>query len=210
MPVTLNTQRGVDIQFSSQDLALSIDDFSDRFIKPAIASIANAVDADGLAQYAAVANQVGVPGTVPNALLTYLNAGVKLNNNAAPLDGERYLVISPQMQATIVDALKGLFQASSQIAEQYRKGEMGMSIGFEWYMDQNVATATVGPLGGAPLIDGAGQTGASILTKAWTNAAAPRLVVGDVFTIAGVNLVNPQSRQSTGQLAQFTVSVRLA
>src|ERR1700728_1517762 len=37
VPLTLNTQRGVDIVFSSQDLALSIDDFSKRFIEPAIA-----------------------------------------------------------------------------------------------------------------------------------------------------------------------------
>ena len=80
VPVVLNTQRGVDIQFSSQDLALSIDDFSDRFIKPAIASIANAIDADGLAQFTSVYQAVGTPGTVPVLLLTYLNAGVKLNN----------------------------------------------------------------------------------------------------------------------------------
>ena len=206
VPVALNTQRGVDIQFSSQDLALSIDDFSDRFIKPAIAAIANAIDADGLAQYTAIWNEVGTPGTVPNALLTYLNAGVKLNNNAAPMDGERCLVISPQMQATIVDALKGLFQASTQIAEQYRKGEMGVSIGFEWYMDQNVGTFTVGPQGGVPLVSGANQTGSALLTKGWTAAAAARLAVGDVFSIAGVNLVNPQSRQSTGQAAQFVVT----
>lgn len=210
VPVTLNTQRGVDIQFSSQDLALSIDDFSDRFIKPAIASIANATDNDGLANFTAVWNSVGTPGTVPNLLLTYLNAGVMLNNNAAPLDGERYLVISAQMQATIVDALKGLFQASSQIAEQYRKGEMGISIGFEWYMDQNVNTFTTGPQGGAPQVDGAGQIGSALLTKGWTAAAAARLGIGDTFTIAAVNQVNPQSRQSTASLQQFVVTAPFA
>src|ERR1700676_4456737 len=40
----LNTQRGVDLAFTSADLALSIDDFSDRFIKPAIANVANYID----------------------------------------------------------------------------------------------------------------------------------------------------------------------
>lgn len=206
VPVTLNTQRGVDIQFSSQDLALSIDDFSERFIKPAIASVANAVDSDGLGNFTAVWNAVGTPGTVPNALLTYLNAGVLLNNNAAPLDGERYLVISAQMQATIVDALKGLFQAASQIAEQYRKGEMGISVGFEWYMDQNVATFKVGPQGGSPQVNGANQTGSTLATSGWTSSAASRLVLGDIFTAAGTNMVNPQSRQSTAALQQFVVT----
>jgi hypothetical protein len=208
VPVVLNTQRGVDIQFSSQDLALSIDDFSDRFIKPAIASVANAIDNDGLATYTSVWNNVGTPGTPPNALLTYLNAGVLLNNNAAPLDGERYIVINPRMQAIIVDALKGLFQASSQIAEQYRKGEMGESIGFSWYMDQNVNTAVIGPQGGAPIVTVASQTGASLLTSGWT-ATGLRLVKGDTFTIAGVNQVNPQSRQSTAQLQQFVVTANV-
>lgn len=210
VPVVLNTQRGVDIQFSSQDLALSIDDFSDRFIKPAIASIANAIDADGLSQYTAIWNAVGTPNTVPNTLLTYLNAGVLLNNNAAPNDGERYMVISAQMQATIVDALKGLFQAATQIAEQYRQGEMGQTIGFEWYMDQNVGNFTVGPQGGAPLVAGANQTGTSLITNGWTGVAAARLVVGDIFTIANVNGVNPQSRQSTRALQQFVVTAPLA
>jgi hypothetical protein len=210
IPVALNTQRGVDIQFSSQDLALSIDDFSDRFIKPAIAAIANAIDADGMAQFTAVYNQVGTPGTVPNALLTYLNAGVKLNQNATPLDGERYLTISPQMQATIVDALKGLFQASEAISEQYRKGEMGETIGFEWYMDQNVSTFTVGPQGGSPTVNAANQTGSSLVTNGWTSAVGARLVIGDIFTIANVNAVNPQSRQSVGALQQFVVTAPVA
>jgi hypothetical protein len=210
VPVVLNTQRGVDIQFSSQDLALSIDDFSDRFIKPAIASIANAIDADGLSQFTSVYQNVGVPGTVPNALLTYLNAGVKLSNSAAPLDGERYVVVSPQMQATLVDALKGLFQAASAIADQYRKGEMGETAGFQFFMDQNVSTFTVGPQGGAPLVNGANQTGAVLATKGWTAAAAARLVIGDTFTIAGVNQVNPQSRQSVGALQQFVATANFA
>lgn len=206
VPVVLDTQRGVDLQFSSQDLALSIDDFSDRFIKPAIAAVANAIDADGLALYKTVANTVGTPGVVPNALLTYLQAGVALDNEATPMDGERAVVINPLMQATLVDALKGLFQASTAIAEQYRKGQMGMAIGFDFYMDQNVATHTVGPLGGTPLVNGGGQTGAALVTDGWTASAASRLLQGDVFTIAGVYQVNPQNRNSTGALRQFVVT----
>lgn len=205
VPVTLNTQRGVDIQFSSQDLALSIDDFSDRFIKPAIASIANAIDADGMSQITSIWNAVGTPGTVPNSLLTYLNAGVLLSNNAAPLDGERYVVVSAQMQATLVNALSGLFHAATQISEQYRKGEMGQTAGFEFYMDQNVNSFTVGAYAGAPLVNGANQTGSSLITDGWT-ATTSALNLGDIFTIAGVMAVNPQSRQSTAALQQFVVT----
>src|SRR5262249_1266788 len=86
VPVALTTQAGVDIQFTSADLLLSIDDFSKRFIEPAIANIANRIDNDGLALYKTVANSVGTPATIPNALLTYLGASALLAENATPMD----------------------------------------------------------------------------------------------------------------------------
>jgi hypothetical protein len=207
VPLALTTQRGVDIAFTSQDLALTVDDFSDRFIRPALANVANNVDFDGLQQYLNVFNTVGTPGTVPNALLTYLQAGQRLDEEAAPRDDLRSMVISPAMQATIIDTLKGLFQSAMDIATQYESGKMGLSIGFKWSMDQNVAINTVGVLGGAPTVNAGGQTGASLITNNWTAAAATRLKKGNVFTIGsgttGVFAVNPQNKQSTGALRQF-------
>lgn len=206
VPVTLDQQIGVDIAPTSQDLALKIDDFSERILQPAVANMANRVDAMSMALYNQIYNSVGTPGTTPNALLTYLQAGVALNNNSAPLDGKRSVVITPLMEATLVDALKGLFQQASAIADQYEKGQMGRTAGFEFYMDQNCATHTVGPLGGVPLVDGAGQNGASLNTKGWSLAAASRLKRGDVFTLAGVYGVNIQSRANTTVLQQFVVT----
>jgi hypothetical protein len=205
VPVTLTTQDHVDFQFSSADLALSVDDFKTRFLQPAVSALANKIDASGLSLYTQVANQVGTPGTVPNTLLVYLLAGVALDNNAAPMDEQRSIVITPKMQAYIVDALKGLFQQATEIGRQYIKGTMGTSSGFQWAMDQNIATHVVGPLGGVPTVNGAGQTGTTLLMKAFTAAAAPRLKEGDTFTIAGVFGVNPNSRQSTGDLQKFVV-----
>jgi hypothetical protein len=205
--VTLDTQFGVDITFTSEDLALKIDDFSQRFITPAIATVANKIDTAGLALYKDIYNSVGTPGTTPTALLTYLEAGVKLDNGSAPLDGQRSVVVTPLMQATIVNALKGLFQQSSAIATQYRKGTMGTAAGFDWLMDQNINTHTVGPLGGTPLVNGSTSSGAtSLVTDGWTASAASRLLKGDIITITGVNGVNPQSRQSTGLQQQFVVT----
>lgn len=208
--VALTTQFGVDINFTTADLLLSMDDFSNRYIKPAVATIANKIDYDGLQLYKTVANSVGTPGTVPTTLGTYLDAGVKLDNNATPMDGERSLVFNPRMQATLVDNLKGLFQSSNQIKQQYEKGEMGTAAGFNFYMDQNTAVHTTGPLGGTPLVNGGSQTGTSLVTDGWTAAAASRLVQGDVFTIAGVYGVNPQNLQSTGELQQFVVTAAVS
>lgn len=209
VPVAVNVQRGVDIAFSSQDLKLSIDDFSDRFLKPGIANVANNIDFDGMGQYINVYNEIGTPGTVPNALLTYLQVGQRLDEEAVPRDGQRALVLSPAMQATIVDALKGLFQDGSSIAKQYKEGTMGLSIGFKWNMDQNVRVQTVGQYSGSPTVNGAGQTGSSIVTQSWPNSQTV-LKQGDVITFAGVNAVNPQNRQSTGALRQFVVTQDVA
>lgn len=206
VPLTLDKQRGVDLNWTSADMLLSIDNFSERILKPALAPVANQIDLDGLALYSQVPNAVGTPGTTPNALLTYLLAGAKLSDEAAPQDDDRSIVMNPLAQANIVDALKGLFHSSTEITRQYEKGQMGIAAGFNWYMDQNVAVHTVGALGGTPLVNGASQTGATLVTNGWTAAAAERLKLGDVFTIAGVFAVNPQSRVSTGQLRQFRVT----
>jgi P22 coat protein - gene protein 5 len=203
VPLVLDTQYGVDLAFTSKELTLSIDEFSDRIIKPAMATIANKVDESGLALYSTVANAVGTPGTLPTSLKTYLQAGAKMDDEAAPRDGDRSLVLNPWGQVELVDALKGLFQSSEKIKNQYETGNMGVTAGFKFSMDQNVANHVVGPLGGTPLVNGASQVGGTLVTDGWIAAAALRLRRGDVFTIAGVFAVNPQTRQSTNQLRQF-------
>lgn len=222
-PLTLTTQEGVDIAFTTADMTLSIDDFSQRFLRPALAKIANSVDMTVLQVMKDFTwNQVGTPGTIPNSGLTYLQAGVKLKDQSVPLDDEIAAILSPMAEATIVDAQKGLFQQADAIANQYRSGNMGRAFGMKFSMDQNVPTHQVGPLGGSPVTSGAqsasaspsgvtGAAGANLLTpfplatSGWTAAAAARLNAGDVFTLATVYAVNPMSKQSTGQLQQFVV-----
>jgi len=206
VPLSLTTQFGVDMSFTSAEMALSIDDFSDRILKPAIAVVANKIDRDLLSLYNVVPNVVGTAGVVPNALLTYLMAGVALDDNMAPRDNQRAIVVNPIQQATIVDALKGLFQSASQIEDQYEQGTMGLTAGFKWCMDQNVWTHTAGAYGGAPVVSGGSQVGSNLLVSGFSAAAAPRLKKGDMFTLAGVNAVNGQNRQTLGYLRTFVVT----
>jgi hypothetical protein len=214
-------QFGVDITFTTADLTLSMDDFSNRYIKPAMARIANRIDEKGMDLARAVANLVGTPGTTPATALAWLQAGARLDDNAALRDNQRYAIMNPDAQAATVDGLKGLFQQSELIGEQYSMGAMGRALGYTFAMDQNVIAHTVGPLGGTPLVNGAGQGAASttsdpftsttnLVTDGWTAAAATRLRRGDVFTIGtvanGCLGVNPQSKASTGKLQQFVVT----
>jgi hypothetical protein len=220
VPVTLSTQFHVDTQFTTQDLALSLDSFSDRVLKPAIAAIANKVDADGLTMAKnATANTVGTAGTTPNALLTFLTAQAFLDSEGAPRDGKRSCIIEPFTSASIVDSLKGLFVPSNVIADQYKKGMMGRdSGGMNWYMDQNVVNQTYGNFAGTATI--ATTTATGFLTSGWaststisiTSTGAVSLNVGDTIQIAGVFAVNPQNRAAygTNKLRSFVVTTAAA
>jgi hypothetical protein len=207
-PLTLNTQFGVDVQFTSQDMELSMDDFSERFLAPAMAAVANKIDRDGLAQGLNVYNAVGTPGTTPTTLATYLAASKIMKFMAAPQDNLRSIVIDPSAEASIVNALTTLFNPSQMISDQYKDGTMGKAIGFKWSSDANVNAYTIGAQGGTPIMlsSGGSQTGASLNTQGWSNSITGLLNQGDIFTIAGVFSVNPQSRQSTGLLQQFVVT----
>lgn len=217
VPVTLNKQYQRSFAVTSSDLAVSVDDFRKRFIRPHIISMANQIDYDGLELMNQVYNQVGTPGTVPTTLETYLDGQTLLDNNSSPLDN-RCLVISSRMQAKIVNALLGIFNPQAQIGQQYKKGRMAsFTAGADWYMDQNVNNHTVGVQGGAPLANSATtQVGASIITDAWTAVALTRLNRGDIITFGTLGAsnavmgVNPQSRQSTGSLQQFVVTADAA
>jgi hypothetical protein len=214
VPVTLSTQFHVDTQFTTQDLALSLDMFSDRVLKPAVAAIANKIDRDGLSLAASqTANIVGVAGTPPTGLITYLTAGAYLDSEGAPRDGRRSCIVEPFTSATIVDSLKGLFVPQEAIGEQYRKGLMGRdSAGVNWKLDQNVVSQTFGSWSANTIAVNV-TTATGFLTSGWaqystialTASSASTLNAGDVFTIPGVFAVNPQNRQSYGKLRNFVV-----
>lgn len=196
---------GQDLEFSNVDLTLKIEMFKERYLDTACASIANRIDKAVCSQWINVPNFAGTPGTIPASLDPYFDASVILSNYGVP-QNKRNLVLSPRMQVTIVNALKGLFQAAGSIASQYTTATMGHVIGFDWDMDQNIQAETIGALGGVPLVNGAGQSGSTIVTNGWTAAAAVRLKQGDPITFAGVNGVNPMSRDDTSELRQFVVT----
>ena len=218
VPVTLSTQFHVDTQFTTQDLALSLDAFSDRVLKPAVAAIANKMDRDGLVMAKnATANIVGTAGTPLTGLITYLTAGAYLDAEGAPRDGRRSCVIEPFTSATIVDSLKGLFNPNPKISKQYEKGMMGTdSSGMNWKMDQNVVNQTFGSYATATSFSCQTATATGFLTTGWASTSTIALSVstataglkqGDVIQIANVYAVNPQNRQAYGsnKLRNFVV-----
>ena len=201
--ITISNQKHVDFQFGTQELTLTIEEFSERYLKPAAAELANQLDYDVISNYTSVNNMVGTPGTVPNAFSFLGNVGQRMDEGSVPQDG-RCLILNPAAYWSLADALKGLFVQS--VSEPALKGFLAKIANFEIYMDQNVQNQTVGAYAGSGVVNGAGQTGSNLVTNGWTANITGLLNVGDVITAAGVNAVNPKSRQSTGSLQNFVVT----
>jgi hypothetical protein len=205
----VSTQKHIGLAFSSADRALSLDKFKERVIDPAMIALANDIDYNLYANmYKAVAHSVGVPHATayPSTLKGFGQARAKIAKAGGLIDGLK-AIVDYDVEASLVNGLSGLFQAQDALSAQYKKGSMGMASGMEFYASQNVAQHTIGNTVGTPVTNYgsayvAGST--SLVTDGWT-ADVATLKKGDSFTIAGVNAINPQTRQSTGQLKQFVV-----
>lgn len=214
VPVVVDKLFGVDLEYDDVALTLTMDNFQERYIDPVMARIANEIDYTGMQLYKDVYNFVGVPNAVLSTRTGYLSAGVLLDNTGTPRRGKgsRCNVISSQMQATLSDNQAALFNRTSTIGDQNDTAEMGSTLGFDFAMDQNTPAHTIGALGSTPLVNGANQTGSSIICDGGTASITAYLKQGDCITFASVNGIVPNTATktgggvSTGALQQFVVT----
>lgn len=215
IPITLRNQFHVDVQFTTVDLLLNIDQFRERFGKPAIETVANRIDSDGAHfAYQNIPNSVGTPGIPAESYRLYAVANAILDSESCPA-GARNCVLDPFTSAFVADGVKGLYNPQMTISDVYRRGFMAKQhAGLDWWRDQNIVTFTTGAQGGTPLLTA--NTGGAFLTTGWaqdgfiqTNgwtASTGVVKVGDIIQIAGVFPANPQSRTQYGSgLKQFVV-----
>src|SRR5574343_287555 len=200
--LTVATQKGVDVSFSSLEETMSIQDFSDRVLLPAVTRLATAVDSDGTAEYINIYNQVGTAGTIPATAQVWLDAGSKIDNFTAPRDGNRTAVLNPLAMSRTVSGLCGLFQNARKISDQYDTGLVVDALGLNFEMSQNTPIHTNGAVGSAQSLPthGSQTDGSSPLV---ISGSGTSIATGTVFTIAGIYSVNPETGSSTGELAQF-------
>lgn len=201
--ITISNQKHIGFLFSTRELTLVIEEFSERYLKPIAAALSNKVDFDILTLYKQVQNEVGTPGTVPNNFSFLAAVGQRLDEGAVPQDG-RVLILNSAANWSMATALSVLFVRS--VAEPALKGYLAAIANFEIYLDQNIQVQTTGAYAGAGVVNGAGQTGGVIVTSGWTGSITGLLKQGDVITFAGAHALNPQSYQSTGALANFVVT----
>lgn len=200
--LTMATQKGVDVEFSSKDLTLDIDDFGSRILEPMMTVLAASIEADALSMFQDVYNQVNNVGSASTFRTILLGRKILVDNLAGATNLK--INLDTQTNVDMVDVLKGLFQDSASISKQYLEGMLGRTAGFEFFENTLMPRHTTGTDDGTGdyLTDGAGQTGKTLVIDTGTGT----LLIGDVFTVAGVNRVHPESKQDTGNLQQFVVT----
>ena len=209
-PLTLS-QGGADLNFYGIDRTLSLTKLEKK-LQAAMATVANEIDRQGLdLARTSTFNCIGTPGTLPTtqalAMAAITGVNQRLDEMAAPRDKQRALIMNPALNGAIVQGFAGMFNGADKLSKQFGSGVVVDSLGLTYAMDQNVATHTNGTQAVTGVnVNGANQTGAAITTVATTGT----ITRGTVITFPGVFAVNPQSRQSTGQLAQFVVTADLA
>ena len=209
--ITVATQDGVDMRFNSAELIQSVDsdgafdELSRKYIQPAISSLVSGIEADFLA-YATKAtyNLAGTAGSALTDLAAVGSARAKLNQGLAPKDGSRFIQCDSVTMGGMVNGLKGLFQDSTQIKEQYREGMIGRTAMADWYENDRMWTLTNGSdidctmAAAAAVVDGG-----NVMTMASLSAAP---ATGAVFTIPGIYACHPETKASLGVLQQFVVT----
>lgn len=210
----VSTVLGIDTTISDVEMAMSLDNFRQTILEPAMAQLSATIESNAMTSlYKYVPNYVG---TVSSQLdyKKFQQAGQVLTENLAPSDNQRTMLLTPASRVEFSDAVKGLFQSSDNIDQQYREGKVGKTGGFNVFENTLIPTHTPGAWGGTPLSNGANQGNAGtgnawistsdIITDGWT-AGAAILKAGDVITFAGVNEVHPESKVSLGKLKKFVV-----
>lgn len=195
----VTTQKGVDLNFSSVELTLSLDDFSKRILEPAMSVLAAHIEADAQSMFKDVYQSTWNNG----AGCTYdqvLDGKVVLNNSLAPTSS-RMANLNSRDMADLVKDTKTLFNGQEAISKQYREGYMGRAAGFD-FAENTIWPGYTRGAGAGYLVNGAGQSGASLVVGTGTGAVN----AGDVFTIAGVFRVHPETKQPTSVLQQFVVT----
>ena len=204
--LTVASQKHIGVNFTTAELTMQLDDFAERVLKPRISQLAASIDADVANSFQNIYQSVGTPGTTPGTSLVLLQAQQKLNEAAAVMS-PRYATVNPAANAALVEGMKGLFNPVSTISKQFKSGLMGEGIlGYEELnMSQSIKQHTTGTRTGAhtvtTTVSSQGATSIAI-----TGTGTQTIKKGDVFTIANVYAVNPQTRESTGSLQQFVAT----
>lgn len=192
VPMTMDKPKSVDWEIPDKQFHLDLTNFEDQVNNPAMVALSHKWNLEVMRMYKKAWHYVGVPETATSASADYLQVGVLMDNNCAPRDGSRAIFLNPRTMAAAVEANKALQNPATPLGDAFRKGLYRKDIlGFDWHLTQIVANHLSGANTGAGLIDGAGQTGSSLLIDSLT-ASSDAFKEGDILDLTGYRDLIPQ------------------
>jgi len=208
--VACNQIFGVDFEFDDFEEALlmerSKEEISEQYLRPAMEQIAQEMDTRAaLFAYQNANNIVGVLGTDPNSATTFMQARQRLKNLAGATRGsDNAMIVPSSVYTALVPVLQALFNPVDEISEQYKEGSLGRLWNFDWYESESLFRHTAGNWQ-TPANNTLAATSAGGTTLTVNNTAGDVYNVGDVFSIALVNQVNPMTRRFVSQVSKTFV-----
>lgn len=216
-PLTVSSQYGVDVSFTSVEMTMQLDDFAQRVLEPAMSQLAAKLEGDAAAvAYKRVANYTN--GTT-DGLLTYKRfqqGGQYITENLGPLS-ERAAVLTPPSTVEFLDATKALFHNASNLEKQFREGHLLRTGGFDVFESTLMPAHTTGSLAGSPLTTGTANATTTTATT-WVSqtavsitgaTSATTIKAGDILTFGtladGFVDCHPETKASLGRLKRFVV-----
>lgn len=207
IPVVMSQIVGVDMEFNDVDLTLTMDDFDERYIEPAVDQLRARVESKCLSMINGVNFTVANFGQKFN--FDSVAAAQKiLNDNLCPESGRKFL-LNTQDEMDMIKDNRLLFNDRETVSREFREGVKGDQAGFTFLRSTLIPTFVSGANVGTGYTVTASVTGKGI-TSAAVGAGAGSMVKGDVFTVAGCYRVHPESREQETDLMQFVVTQDLA
>ena len=215
VPVVIDKQRGIDIEFEDLEHVTKVDDLlMSAILQEQAAAIAQQIDGDLIDLFKEFYSWVGTPGQTINSATDFFLAPERLDNMAVA-QNNRQAVLAPADHWGLAGNFTSL-ETQRDIAEDaLTKARIPILGSVQPFMSQNVVNLTTGTRAGTILVNGASQNVTYAVAK---NTFSQSLIIdggtalttfvrGDTFTIAGVNSVNPRSREDLGFLQQFVILV---
>ena len=204
--LTVATQKHIAVNLSSVELTMSLDDFRTFYIDPAMSRLAAQVEYDVMSGvYKNIFNLTGTPATTPASLTAVLNANARLSQGLAP-ETDRHIIMDSVAMAATVAALGTYFHKASEIERGFSEGYIGQAAGLKWWESNMVPAHTNGARDDTtPVTDTSGWANGDTTITTTGQGAAENYAAGDVFTVAGVYDVNPETKQAYSHLKQFVV-----
>lgn len=210
---TLNLDQWLQIPFEWDDyeravkLERSEEQLRENYYEPCAAAMSQEIDSRcaNFARYNTSAF-TGVLGTDPTSVSTYYTARRIMKELACP-PGKRCQLISSSMMATFGANITSIFQPPDEVSRMFKEGAIGKLAGFDFYESNSLYSHTAGTWASSNTVNGAGQSGTSILINA---TAGDTFNQGDKISFGSVNRVNPMTKRTAGPLTAKTFTITQA